>query len=165
MGDLKSVKGITLFHFTSYLHMMEIIRDGKIKLTNSNLLAPTNLRIENGKALSDTDYYKPVVWLTSSYVPERLGVSIIVPDEFKQTEEYKQTNKKRIRFEIPATEDLQIYKWSQWATANNIDDKWRKVLTKNMNYNSWYVTEKEIPISAVSHIIDLEEETEIVGFC
>lgn len=146
------------YHFTSYHHVMEIIASGKIKRTSSNLLEPINLRIENGVAVSDTDYYKPVVWLTSKPTHSKIGVF------FPELAVHPEHDKRRIRIDIPDAQELDIVPWSIWAKENGIAPKWRETLTRGMNYSAWYVTEKEIPVSAISHIIDLQEKIEIVGF-
>ena len=137
--------------------MLGIIRDGKIKRSNSQLLPPANGRIVDGKYVSDTDDYKPVVWLTSSITPARLGVyfpgrSCDLPEE----------DKRRIRIEIPSTIMLNIMPWTQFAKRNGVDPEWRDIITKGMNYASWYVTENEIPISAVARIIDLYDKKQII---
>lgn len=56
----------TLFHYTNPYHLDEILASGKLKLTCSNLVRPVNGRMENHNFLSDTDGYRPVVWLTDS---------------------------------------------------------------------------------------------------
>ena len=62
-----------LYHYTSLEHLREILRDGIIKTTNSNLILPRNLRIEKGSLISDTDHIKPVVWFTSELNFDREG--------------------------------------------------------------------------------------------
>ncbi len=145
-----------LYHFTSYQHMLEIIADGKLKRTPSNLLEPVNPRIENGVYVSDTDDYKPVVWLTSKATPDRLGVDTPeLPPQF---------NKHRVRLEISPPPFLNICKWEPWADSHGISPKWKAALIKNMDYDTWYISEGEIPIAYVSRIIDLFEKTEIIGY-
>jgi len=127
-----------LYHYTSPEHMQEIIASGYIKRSPSSLLKPRNLQIV-GNAVVDpaTDGYKPVVWMTDSECPARMGV----PEE-----------KHRIRFSIP----MQNYyaKWIDWAKRNNMDPGWRKALTLGMNWQSWYISEYEIPLEDVSEIYD-----------
>lgn len=151
-------QGKVFYHFTCFYHMMEIIASGKIKLTNSNLLEPVNMRIENGVAVSDTDYYKPVVWLTSKPAHSKIGVF------FPGSSPRPEYDKRRIRIEIPDLQELDIRPWSRWAAENGISPQWRAALTRGMDFSAWYITEKEIPITAVSHIIDLQEKVEITGF-
>lgn len=119
-----------LYHYTSYYHMMEIIASGKLKLTNSNLLYPDNLRIENGSAISDTDDYKPVVWLTSRERPTKIGVYF--PDMPLPPEH----DKRRIQITIPNIALLGIKPWNQWAKQNKMDKDWKRILTHGMDYKS-----------------------------
>jgi len=147
-----------LYHYTSYHHLLEIVASGKLKLTNSNLLEPVNLRIENGNAVSDTDWYKPVVWLTSREAPTEIGVyfaDMPMPPEH---------DKRRIRITIPNTVLLGIRPWNQWATQNHMNRDWRRALTKGMDSSSWYITEQEIPLAAASQIVDLWDKIEYVGW-
>ena len=144
-----------LYHFTSYQHMLEIIVAGKIIRTESNLLYPVNMRKVNGRIISDADGYKPVVWLTDSILPGRLGLDIpgVSPEYAKD----------RIRLTIdPALIDA--VKWTVWADQNNMDAAWRAQLTRGQNFRSWYITEKEIPIAAVTHIYDRFKRIEIIGY-
>lgn len=147
-----------LYHYTSYHHMLEIIDSGKLKLTNSNLLFPANPRVENGNIVSDTDLYKPVVWLTSRETPENIGVYF---DDNPLPPEY---DKRRIRITIPYIVLLGIRPWDQWARQNNMDRRWWHALTDGMDYRSWYITEKEIPLSAASQVVDLFEGVEYTGW-
>lgn len=147
----------TLYHYTSCHHMMEIISSGKLKLTPSNLLRP-NLRIENHCAVSDTDNHKPVVWLTSREDPEKIGVffpSNLMPPDY---------DKRRIQFTIPNDPALGIKPWGPWATQNHMNKAWRRTLAKGMDHESWYISEREIPLSAVTHIRDLFETVEYTGW-
>lgn len=136
----------TLFHYTNLAHLPEIFASGKLKLTNSNLVRPVNGRIENNSFVSDSDNYRPVVWLTDSISP--LGHGIDQPGIMEERD------KTRIRIEVAVTPELHIRKWMDWADENSMDPEWRAALTNRKAYKTWYVTEEEIPLSAVVEIYD-----------
>ena len=137
-----------LYHYTSWYHMMEIIASGHITRAPSNLLKPKNPFIDSGTLVDpETDEYKPVIWLTDSESPERLGIDGPPP-------EY---SKKRVRFSIPM--QPHFTKWDKWAKRNKMDTDWKRCLTSGMNWKSWYISEKEIPLENVSQIFDLENNT------
>lgn len=138
----------TYYHFTSYNHMLEIAASGKIKLTCSNLLYPTNPRIVNGALVSDTDDYKPVVWLTNKDTSDGLGVDPIT--RFKPVDD----DKRRIRITIESG-TLIVKKWLSWAYHNHMDAKWRDSLIKGQDYKTWYITETDIPVANITRIEDV----------
>lgn len=60
-----------LYHYTNLINMKDILKSGALKLTPSNLKKPKDLHRginQFGKhaLISETDSYKPVVWLTNS---------------------------------------------------------------------------------------------------
>lgn len=134
-----------LYHYTSLEHLKEIKKAGYIKKTPSNLLAPKNLRIVDHAWVDPaTDNYYPVVWLTDSESPERLGIECDHPT--------LRDAKKRIRISIP--KKSYYFKWNKWAQEHNMDREWRKKFTRGFNWQSWYVSEVEIPLESFSEIYD-----------
>lgn len=139
----------TLFHYTNPVHLAEILDSGKLKRTNSNLVRPVNGRMENHNFVSDTDDFRPVVWLTDSISPKGHGI------EQKGIE--TERDKTRIRIEVAVTPDLHIQKWRDWADENNMDPEWRAIITGGYAYKTWYITEQEIPITSIVEIYDRVE--------
>ena len=139
----------TLFHYTNPVHLGEILASGKLKLTCSNLVRPVNGRMEDHNFVSDTDGYRPVVWLTDSISPYGHGID----QEGIMTER----DKARIRIEVAVTPDLHIQKWMDWADENNMDPEWRAAITHRTAFKTWYITEQEIPITSIVEIYDRVE--------
>lgn len=139
-----------LYHYTSLENAKKIITSGYIKKTPSNLIRPRNLQII-GDAWADpaTDNYFPVVWMTSSTSPEGHGLEVTIYRDIK----------KRVRISIP----MKPYytKWYNWSKQHNMDPIVRKQLTRGFNWQSWYVSDLEIPLKNVSEILDLETNTPI----
>ncbi len=135
-----------LYHYTSAYHLLRIIASERITTTTSDLLKPKHLMVVNGCAIDpETDWYRPVVWLTDSLDPKKMGLDGASVD------------KKRIRITIP----MQPYfkKWGPWATQNNMDSKWRRAYVRDLNWKSWYVSEIPIFLDDVAEIRDLETNT------
>ena len=86
-----------LYHYTNLINMKDILKSGALKLTPSNLKKPKDLHRginQFGKhaLISETDSYKPVVWLTNSASSQQHGLELPMPSI---PPEY---DKKRIRF-------------------------------------------------------------------
>lgn len=131
--------------------MRQILESGALKLTPSNLLEPKDMHIGvdqfGHKAMvSETDSYKPVVWLTNSDSPDRNGIdsSVGMPDEYV---------KKRVRFVLEKKPHYEW--WHTWSDKNRMKKSYKKRLILNMNYASWYISETEIPLSDVLYVEDL----------
>lgn len=137
-----------LYHYTSKQHLQQIIESGYLKLTPSNLIEPTDLKIitdKNGDkiAVSElSDPVKPVVWLTESTSPERMGI-----DNTK-------FDKKQIRITIPKKSTYKL--WFTWAQRNKIKKSWYNRLIKDCNYTSWYISEDIIKLEDIAKIEDLK---------
>jgi len=97
-------------------------------------------------------HYKPVVWLTDSLSPDKMGI-----DEAP----FPEHDKTRIRLEIPMLPELGILRWRTFADANDADPDCRKKIERGMNHHSWYVTEQEVPFSAVIGIYDYHKRQAI----
>lgn len=137
-----------LYHYTSAYHLPCIIASERINTTTSDLLKPKRLIVVNGRIIDpETDWYKPVVWLTDSLNPDNMGL------------DGSSVNKKQIRLTIPMQPHFK--KWGPWATQNNMDSQWRKAITHNKNWKSWYVSEIPISLDDVIEIRDLESGTVI----
>jgi len=138
-----------LYHFTSRFHSPLIIKDGYLKLTESNLIAPTKeemqkyeQEMEQGKYVYNRDdLYKPVVWLTN------------IPDPKNQGLEGGCFNKSEIMFTLRKKEHYQ--KWIEWSRRNGIKKQWAEALERGRNPESWYISEKIIPLTR-DNIIKIE---------
>lgn len=135
---------LKLYHYTSLYHLQQILTDGEIKTSPSNLLKPVNPRIVNGCLCDETDIYKPVVWLTSVFdfnQAEKVGLSGSI---FDKTE-----------VAIQITTTLQgFYKWEKWAQQNQIDKNWFAALKKTApGWKDFYVAESPIKIDDNCNII------------
>ena len=123
-----------LYHYTCK-ECVESILDEGLRVSPSNLLPPVNMRIVNGSVVSDTDWYKPVVWLTDSDSPEKNGL------------DGSSFNKKEIRISVEKTDEYKF--WNIWANQNHMDKSWKKALTKGYNYLSWFVIERPVRVQEI----------------
>ena len=130
-----------LYHFTSKFQLPLILKDGFLKLTESQLKPPTRAEVQQ---LQQGDYssldkkaedlYKPVVWLTNNSQPLNMGLDGSV------------FNKKEIRVTLKTREHYE--KWDIWSKKNRIDAKWAEALQRGKDSDSWYISEKVIPITS-----------------
>ncbi len=150
-----------LYHFTSKYHLVDILKEGYLRLTPSNLEIPVNLHRdeETMTMVADNDDVRPVVWLTSSIrisSPEVLGNNKYTEQELDEAirQGYiKESDKKKfldskdsVRIEVKKTSDM--FRWTRWAQENGIDPEWFKKLKKRAKDNgNWYVVERKIPVS------------------
>ena len=124
-----------LYHFTSRHHLPLILKDGYLKLTESNLKQPSQEvihKLQRGEA-NVKDLYRPVVWLTSSPNPDNMGLT------------GSSFNKSEIRFTLKKREHYE--KWSTWSRENRIKDSWAESLKRGYDSDSWYVSESAVPIT------------------
>lgn len=143
---------MNLYHYTSLDHLQQILSDKKLKLTQSNLLRPVNPRIENGTIVSDTDYYKPVVWFSS----------VLNFDKAKDCGLSGSFQDKTEAVIVIKSSKQPFYKWSEWAKKNGIEKQWFNDLKKTAPlWNSFYITELPVKIDNDTGIIfrpDIAEE-------
>ena len=130
--------GDVLYHYTCVYHLPDILSSGYLKLTDSNLIAPdgtweTELRSKE---------YKPVVWLTDSESPDRLGLNEI---------------KKEIKITV-AKKDYMIW-WKAWEPQKHMPKWWKEAFTDGYNASSWYVSEKVISFKDILKIENLYDGT------
>ena len=62
-------------------------------------------------------------------------------------------NKKEIRLTLKAREHYE--KWDVWSKKNRIDKKWADALQRGKDSDSWYISEKVIPLTS-DEIIRIE---------
>ena len=144
-----------LYHYTSIEHLQEILSDGVIKRTCSNLAFPTNCRIEEGCVVSDTDHIKPVVWFTDKQLD--------VTDNGKGLGIYGGImDKTACAIVLQNPTPNKYIKWSDWAIKNHIDPEWFDALKSSAPYwDSFYICEKPVKIDHNVKIIirsDILEE-------
>ena len=137
-----------LYHYTSKYQLPLILKDGFLKLTESQLRPPTQKEIKemeqgNYSSLEKSveDLYKPVVWLTSNNSPSNMGLDGSV------------FNKKEIKLTLKMREHYE--KWDIWSSKNQIDKKWSEALQNGKDSDSWYISESIIPITG-DEIIRIE---------
>lgn len=131
--------GITLYHYTTKEHYEEILAAGCLCLTPSNLLEPRYLHLdeEKGAYVSETDGYRPVVWLTNDNGASTESLGNNQDPYGKKTE---------VRISIDKARDM--YPWYRWAQENGIDPRWFKGLKRAASgWRHFYVCEREIPVS------------------
>ena len=143
-----------LYHFTSKEHLAEILKDGFIKLSPSNLEEPQNLHIDENTltAVADNDDVRPVVWLTSTVKVSmsELGGNSYTKDDLsnihdENTKKRLLDSKDSVRITVEKTADM--YRWTRWAQGNGIDPKWFKALKQAASDNAnWFIVERTIPV-------------------
>lgn len=139
-----------LYHYTSKHNLEKILNTGYLKLTPSNLIKPTDMKIvkrEDGSydVVSEiSDHVKPVVWLTDSLDMSGHGLECgNAPDV-----------KKAIRITIPMKDN---YKWwLTWAERNRMNKRWMKVFTNGKRYGTWYIAEEPIELKDIYMIEDVK---------
>jgi hypothetical protein len=137
-----------IYHFTSRFQLPLILKDGYLKLTSSNLREPPKEEI---RQLQQGDFssleknadelYKPVVWLTNNRQPLNMGLDGSV------------FNKKEIRITLRPREHYK--QWMLWSRENRIEARWAKPLEANKDADSWYISERIIPLTG-DEIIRIE---------
>lgn len=137
-----------LYHYTSIEHLEQILDDGKIRLSPSNLLRPINPHIVHGELVDETDKYKPVVWFTSVLDFDKAREAGLAGSAVDKTEV-------AIVIEpTPLEMRCMFHKWDKWAMANYIEGAWFRALKKVApQWQSFYVTEHPVMISNDTGII------------
>lgn len=129
---------MTLYHYTSWEHLRSILEDGEIKLTRSNLLKPVAPHLENGNFVDATDYYKPVVWLSSVLDFKKATGMGLAGGLFDKTE---------VAIAIQTPPMQQFFKWDRWAEKNGIETGWFEALKQTAPlWPTFYVTESPVKI-------------------
>jgi len=123
---MKNTTTDVLYHFTSKFHLPLILRDGFLKVTDSNLK-------------EDDVMYKQVVWLTRAIdgrgnVPNEIKHGFYGPNK----EEIRITLKKRSFYDP----------WVLWSKDNKMSTKRIKLISRGTQPHDWYISEKEIPLNA-----------------
>ena len=136
-----------LYHYTDLWHLRQILEDGYLKLTPSNLLQPKNVQYvadEHGRVsvIGDTDDYKPVVWATSILDFDRALQDTGLDIEDKAN--VRSVDKSEAAIVITNTKKFRNYE--AWAKRHKIDRRWFEALTRGRDYKNWYVCEERVPI-------------------
>lgn len=144
-----------LYHYTCRRWAEKIIKDGFLKLTPSNLVEPRKMWMERRDGVmtvvSDTDDVKPVVWMTDEYVSANR--SELAPHLGMLSIGSPETDKTAIRIEIPWS-DTYVW-WMAWQKKNRMKKTmFRRFTSHGERYGGWYISEQEIPLSAVARIVD-----------
>jgi len=133
-----------LYHYTSLYHLRQILKDGRIRVTCSNLKEPVNLRVVNGSLISDTDDYKPVVWLS-----DKLDFMTAEDNGLKGST----VDKTECVLVIPF-DATKYQRWNTWSKKNHMEAAWKNRLKQVApGWPTWYVSEEEIPINDNVRII------------
>lgn len=158
MGKAHSNQGhqLTLYHYTSRMHLRQILADQEIKLTGSNLIRPTNIRIVNGKAVSDADSYKPVVWFTSILDFKAAAFCGLEGSVIDKTE---------VAIMVVIRPPMIAHKWAEWAAANGIEQEWFNDLKATApQWRNFYITEYPVRFDENTCVIfrpDIAEKLEV----
>ena len=138
-----------LYHYTNIDHLFQILKDGEIKVTRSNIVRPINPQVVNGKFIDQTDNIKPVVWFSSLEDFEAAKFSGMG------------AHKTEVAIQVDTMGLQQFHKWDKWAIANGIDDKWFAILKRTAPaWEHFYITEAPVKITDSVRIIprpDLEK--------
>lgn len=117
-----------LYHFTSRFHIPLILRDGFLRVTDSNL--------------TDDPTYKQVVWLTRSTNGEGNVPNASVAAFYG----FHGPNKEEIR--ITLNKRNSYAPWVLWSKNNRMKTKLVKLMGRGgTRPHDWYVSEKEIPLN------------------
>lgn len=122
---------VTLYHFTSLTHLSDILVDGYLDVTESNL---SKKRERAGK---------DVVWLTTESTTE-LGLGL----------DGSAVDKKALRFTVRLHKRA-FSKWRDWAHAHGIDPNWETTFARaGGGAGTWRVVPRRIPREEWVDIMD-----------
>ena len=139
-----------LYHYTCQFHLDEILHDGFLKLTRSNLMQPIAPYVADGVFRDATDNIKPVVWF-SSELNFKNAVNNGLDNDFINDPLYDKT---AIAIVIDTDNNGVYEKWEPWALKNGIDRQWLKVLKQTApNWRTFYISEKPVKIDSNTEIL------------
>ncbi len=137
---------IFLFHYTSISALPNIVRTGRLMLSESELSPKRRMA------------GRPVVWLTKSDDPKSSG--IMHDPTLQNLRDFDLIDKTRIRFKVELPNKL-VTRYRDWAKGQGIDRNW---LAHQMTFpgaNSWFVTTRPIEMFCWREVIDLQEDRAI----
>jgi uncharacterized protein YdhG (YjbR/CyaY superfamily) len=127
-----------LYHYTNLFSIDHIFGSGYLRLTASN------------HDFANPNLY-PVVWLTSSPMPDNHGLVFDdgMPDALI---------KNRIRIAIRYKPSFKL--WDKWSKDKGIDQEQKEMLIETAHaeetYRTWYVSEREISVRNIIKVEDLK---------
>ena len=134
-----------LYHYTNLQSYLNIVRIGKILTSPSCLYEPKNItKVHNPVTGSmefvdlEHDHIKRVVWLTESKKSSGHGLAL-----------------KPFNLRITVKPNDSTVWWMKWQMDNHMEKKWFRHFTKGFDYRSWWVSEKEIPVSDILLVEDI----------
>ena len=126
-----------LYHYTSASYLQQILSDGYLRLTRSNLKQARNPKIENGSFADVTDSFKPVVWFSNELNFENANDNGFLSEGV--------LDKTEVAIAILNANKAVFKKWDEWAKKNNIDKEWFRVMKKTApNWRTFYISEMTI---------------------
>jgi hypothetical protein len=139
-----------LYHYTTKMHIPQILYDGVLKTTESNIGAPRDVAYRNVEPRGE--HVGPdVVWLTDQdgssphhrSTPETLAHSLaLVNPAFKDN-----AFKVDVRFALDVPDDA-VRPWADFADEHGMNPRWRRRFEKEPHRPYWwFVVEREIPRS------------------
>lgn len=141
-----------LYHYTNWIHYLEICASGEILTTESNIGSGRKDWLPYGEHVGPD-----VVWLTSSPYVSGSGVELDPMGVLDRGPEMIEVDPTRIRITVDLPEN-EVHRWTPWSRQHRMNPKWRRVLEEGMKPQDWYVIERNVPISEV-----LSEMTTIDG--
>lgn len=130
-----------LFHYTTGAYLESILNEGYLRLSESNLTNWSKVQFDQvAYDQGKLKLYKPVVWMTELEEVE-LKNSLGLFSKYDKTE-IKITIKKQAHYK----------KYRDWAFKNNIDKNWYRRLTQGFASNTWWVSDRIIPLDDIVKI-------------
>ena len=140
-----------LYHYTSLVHLRQILDDGFLKPSPSDLKRPVNLRKEKDErggwsVVSDTDDYRPVVWAYDKLDFEHA----MAATGLDRGEKYGYSSVDKAECAL-VFDGAGFSHWLTWARKNHISEKWlREMFTDGTDYRHWYVYEGRVYLDDVN---------------
>ena len=134
-----------VYHFTSSVHLPDIMQSGFIDMTASNF------------SLEKLLY--PVVWLTDLPTPHNHGIELSenIPDVFKKT---------HIRFTLRKRPHMK--QWDAWSDAKGMDKQLKQMLIASASaeetYQGWYISEQPIRLAVDAICVENLHTGQILHF-
>jgi hypothetical protein len=115
-----------LYHYTSQHHLPYILRDGHLKVTESNIGSPLPTMEPSGMRVGPD-----VVWFSTHGAPDANDLGLVSTS----------VDKTKVRFTVNVKD---AEPWCSFADRHEINPEWRDIIEEGRAPKSWYVVERNV---------------------